>query len=104
MVGGTPLVVFHQGGTVSALDGPVIPASRDIGAAAAFSRELEGTSLTFSMLNDRFVDDQTGSTWNILGRATNGPLAGKRLSPVVSANHFWFAWAVFKPETRIWTP
>ena len=104
VVGGTPLVVFHQGGTVSALDGPVIPASRDIGAAAAFSRELEGTSLTFSMLNDRFVDDQTGSTWDILGRATNGPLAGKRLSPVVSANHFWFAWAVFKPETRIWTP
>ena len=104
MVGGTPLVVFHQGGTVSALDGPVIPALRDIGAAAAFSREVDGTSLTFSMRNDRFVDDQTGSTWNILGRATNGPLAGKRLSPVVSANHFWFAWAVFKPETRIWTP
>jgi len=35
--GGTPLVVFHQGGTVSALDGAVIAASRDVGAAAAVS-------------------------------------------------------------------
>jgi hypothetical protein len=102
--GGTPLVVFHRGGTVSALDRPVIAASRDVGAAAAFMRESDGTSLTFSLRNDRFVDDQTNSTWDILGRATDGPLAGKRLHPVVSANHFWFAWAVFKPETRIWTP
>jgi hypothetical protein len=104
VAGGTQLVVFHEGGTVSALDAPVIAASRDVGAATAFRRELDGISLTFSLRNDRFVDDHTGSTWDILGRATDGPLAGKRLHPVVSANHFWFAWAVFKPETRIWTP
>jgi hypothetical protein len=104
VVGGTPLVVFHQGGTVSALDGPVIAASRDVGAAAAFGRELDGTLLTFSVHDDRFVDTQTSSTWDILGNATDGKLAGKRLHPVVSANHFWFAWAVFKPDTRIWKP
>ena len=104
VVGGTPIVVLHQGGTVSALDGPIIAASRDVGAAATFQRELDGSLLTFSLRDDRFVDDQTGSTWDILGRATDGALAGKRLHPVVSANHFWFAWAVFKPDTRIWTP
>ena len=103
-VGGTPLVVFHQGGTVSALDGPVIAASRDVGAATVFERSLQGNVLTFSWRDDQFVDDQTGSTWDILGQATAGPLAGRRLRPLVSANHFWFAWAVFKPETRIWAP
>lgn len=104
VVAGTPLAVFHQGGTSSALDGPVIAASRDIGAAAVFDRTLDGKLLTFSLRNDHFVDDQTGSSWDILGRATDGPYAGKRLSPIVSANHFWFAWVVFKPETRIWAP
>jgi len=103
-VGGTPLVVFHQGGTVSTLDGPVIAASRDVGAAVVFDRSVDGKVLAFSLRGDHFVDDQTGSTWDILGRATAGPLAGHRLRPLVSANHFWFAWVVFKPETRVWAP
>jgi Protein of unknown function (DUF3179) len=101
---GTPLVVFHLGGTLSALDAPTIAASRDVGAAAVFKRELDGRLLTFSSREEHFVDEQTGSTWTLLGRATDGPLAGKRLDPVVSANHFWFAWVVFKPDTRIWAP
>jgi hypothetical protein len=104
IAGGTPVVVLHQGGTVSALDASVISASRDVGAAAVFERTLDGQVLTFSWRSDRFVDDQTGSLWDILGRATAGPLVGNRLSPVVSANHFWFAWVVFKPETRVWSP
>jgi len=62
MAGGTPLVVFHQGGTNSALDGPVIAAPRDVGAAAVFDRSVAGNVLTFSLLGDRFVDDQTNSS------------------------------------------
>jgi len=104
LVGGTPLVVLHQGGTLSALDGPVIAASRDVGAAAVFERRVDDKVLTLSLRSDRFIDDQTGSTWDILGRAVAGPLVGNRLRPLVSANHFWFAWAVFRPETRIWAP
>ncbi len=65
---------------------------------------MDGNVLTFSLRGDQFVDDQTGSTWDILGRATAGPLPGERLRALVSANHFWFAWAVSKPETRIWAP
>jgi len=34
-----------------------------------------------------------GSVWNILGQATEGQLAGKKLTPVVHANHFWFSQA-----------
>ena len=103
-LGGTPLVVFHQGGTVSALDASVISASRDVGAAAVFERTLDGQVLTFSWQADHPIDNQTGSTWDMLGRATAGTLKGQRLRPLVSGNHFWFAWAVFKPETRVWAP
>ena len=104
MVGGTPVVVFYQIGTRSALDAPLIATSRDIGAATIFEARLASQRLTFSPSADGFEDAQTGSTWDILGRATSGPLAGQRLQPIVSANHFWFAWVVFKPDTRVWTP
>jgi hypothetical protein len=93
-----------QRGTVSALDGAVIAASRDVGAATAFDRSVDDKVLTFSLRGDQFIDDQTSSTWDILGRAIAGPLVGDRLHPLVSANHFWSAWAVFRPETRIWAP
>jgi hypothetical protein len=60
--------------------------------------------LTFEQRSDRFVDLETGSSWDIFGHATSGPLGGEALEPVVSGNHFWFAWVAFKPETRIWSP
>ncbi len=47
------------------------------------------------------MDEETGSRWDLLGQATAGPLAGKHLEPVVHGTPFWFAWAVFKPGTRI---
>lgn len=36
--------------------------------------------MTFKAQRDGFVDEQTGSTWNLLGAAIAGPLVGKRLS------------------------
>jgi hypothetical protein len=47
---------------------------------------------------------ETGSAWDILGRAVAGELAGRQLTPIVSVNHFWFLWAAFKPETRVYQP
>jgi hypothetical protein len=81
VVGGTPLVVFHRDGTVSALDGGVISASRDVGAATVFSRVLDGETLTFTVRGDEFVDEQTGSSWDILGRAMAGQLAANACRP-----------------------
>ncbi|MBM3122999.1 MAG: DUF3179 domain-containing protein, partial [Chloroflexi bacterium] len=49
-------------------------------------------------------DLETGSEWTILGHASSGPLAGEKLVPVVAVNHFWFSWAAFSPETRIFMP
>ena len=47
-------------------------------------------------------DSQTASTWSLLGEATAGPLQGSKLEAVVSINHFWFSWAAFRPETRVY--
>ncbi len=67
-------------------------------------RELDGQVLSFQAALDGFRDEQTGSLWNIFGEAVEGPLAGSQLEQVVSAEHFWFAWSVFKPDTIIWQP
>ena len=103
-VGGRPIVVVFTKGVTSALDGGSIPDSRDVGTAGVFERTLEGKVLTLKASGVRITDAQTGSTWNILGAATAGPLAGKRLTPLVNGNHFWFSWVVFKPKTRIYKP
>ena len=96
------IVVLFQPGTVSALDKSRIAESRDVGATGVFDAELDGQALTFRLGADGFVDDQTGSIWNVLGQAVSGPLAGKWLTPIVHGNHFWFAWAAFAPETEIY--
>ncbi len=95
------LVVFFRPGARSALDGFRIADSREVGSTGIFLRDLEGQTLTFSADDDVFIDLETGSRWNIFGQALSGPLAGSQLTPVVHANHFWFAWAAFRPDTRV---
>jgi hypothetical protein len=103
VVGGQPVAVFWQSGVASALDSGSIAQGRDVGSAAAFLPELDGRRLAFSSEGGRIVDAETGSTWDLLGRAVGGELAGQQLTPVVGVNHFWFSWAAFKPATRIYT-
>jgi thiol-disulfide isomerase/thioredoxin len=101
-VGGSPIVVLWEAGTASALDAGAVAQGRDVGTVNTFSRELDGRTLTFDYDGERIVDEETGSEWNVLGRALSGPLAGKALTPVVNVNHFWFSWAAFRPETRVY--
>jgi len=103
-IGGKVVAVFWESGTASALDASALASGRDVGAANVFSRELDGQNLTFRFDDTTIIDEQTESEWNVLGQAVNGPLTGSQLSPVVSVNHFWFSWAAFKPETRIYQP
>lgn len=103
MVGGQPLVIFYGTGAVSALDQESIAGSREVGAAAVYHPRVAGRLLRFTWQEERFVDEETGSHWSLLGRALSGPLAGQQLEPVVHGTHFWFAWAAFKPGTRIAT-
>ena len=98
----TPITLFWQPGTASALDSGSIADGRDVGTGASFSRSLNGEVLDFEWLDGAIRDRQTSSTWSLLGEATAGPLEGSRLEAVVSINHFWFSWAAFRPETRIY--
>ncbi|NNE72275.1 MAG: DUF3179 domain-containing protein [Acidimicrobiales bacterium] len=99
--GGELLVVWQLGGTASALDSSTIANGRDVGATGVFSPVLDGRTLSFARTADGFVDAETGSTWNILGRATDGELAGSALSRVPHVDSFWFAWTAFQPDTRL---
>lgn len=104
-VAGVPVVVLWSPGTADALDSPVTAEGVDVGAALAFDRRLDGEPLEFAPVGDgRFTDDRTGSTWNVLGQAVGGELAGARLDPVVHTNEFWFAWAAFHPNGEVFGP
>ncbi|MEW6406538.1 MAG: DUF3179 domain-containing protein [Chloroflexota bacterium] len=103
-VGGEAIVIFWTKGTVSALDTNNIPEGRDVGAAVAYSRLLDNQTLTFKFADDKITDEQTKSEWNIFGQAISGELNGKQLTQVISINHFWFSWAAFRPETKVYQP
>jgi len=101
-LGDQALVVLYQPGTLSALDDEEIKRSRAVGATGAFSRVLESRGLTFEATAEGFRDQETGSTWTLLGHAVKGPLAGRRLTAVPHVDAFWFAWAAFNPATSVY--
>ncbi len=106
-VGGRPLVVWWGPGVNSALDAARISDSADAGTSGVFDPTVDDQVLTFrrdgTTRTSPIVDEETGSTWSVTGRATAGPLAGTQLTPIVHGDHFWFAWAAFSPDTSIWT-
>ncbi len=97
------IVVFYRLGTASALDRSDIASSKDVGATGVFDPVVGLRRLTFEARGEGFRDLQTGSTWDILGRAVAGELEGERLRPVVHDDTFWFVWSTFRPETVIWS-
>ena len=103
-VGKIDVVVLWMPGTASPLDTGTISGGRDVGSATVYVRTLDGQHLTFTFDGTQVVDQQTGSMWDILGRAMGGKLAGKVLTPVVAVNSFWFAWAVYRPDTHVYQP
>jgi len=89
-VGGEAVVVFTEAGGLS---------------VAAFSRTLDGQTLSFDFQGDGiFTDRETGSTWDFAGRAEDGPLAGSRLERMSTRRSFWFAVAISFPGVKIHTP
>ncbi|MBW8010568.1 MAG: DUF3179 domain-containing protein [Chloroflexi bacterium] len=69
-----------------------------------FDRNLNGETLTFSIVSDLTItDDQTGSTWDgLTGTAIDGPLAGETLTRLKSTGIFWFGWSDWFPETEVY--
>lgn len=104
-VDGRPVTVWWAPGQASALDATDVDSGQDVGSTGAFVPVLDdGTELTFApdaSDETRFVDDQTGSTWNLVGEAVEGELEGTQLQPVTRDDTFWFVWFAFRPDTRI---
>lgn len=103
--GPTLVIVVWRPGATSALEIDQIDRGRDVGATGVFVPVVDGRRLTFRPANDgdaAMTDMETGSMWSITGRAFTGPLAGTQLAPVLHGDFFWFAWASFEPDTRIW--
>jgi hypothetical protein len=97
-----PIVVFWVAGTASAVDAADFGQGRDVGSAGVFDRRLGSQTLVFEPVgHDAFRDTMSGTTWNHQGLAIAGPHKGKQLQPVAHGNHFWFAWAAFRPDTRL---
>ncbi len=95
-------MVVYREGTASAVDVEKIGEGREVGAAAAYLRSLDGRTLTLRPEGDGFRDEETNTRWNFFGEAVEGPLAGARLEPAVHYIPFWFAWAAFAPETPVY--
>jgi hypothetical protein len=100
-VAGRPLVVLYQRGVLSALDARAIARSRDVGTAGVFDPRVHGRTLRFAASRRGAFRDQTGSTWDVTGRAIAGPLRGSQLRPLRHDEQFWFALAAFVPRARL---
>ena len=99
-----PITVWHLPGTASPLQHETVDGGDDIGATGVFYTDgLESVDGDVSFVRDGawFVDDVTGSRWNLLGEAIEGPLAGQRLERATHLDTFWFAWSSYRPETTL---
>jgi hypothetical protein len=95
------IVIFWRAGQSTALESASVAQGRDVGSAAVFVPQTGEETLTFTTDGDAFVDEQTGSVWDLTGTATDGPLAGERLEQLHHFDTFWFAWAAYQPETDL---
>ena len=101
-VGRVPIAVFWGGDTADALDSRVVREGRAIGTGIAYLRQVDGRPLTFVKEGEVFRDQETSSTWTLLGEAVSGPLAGTRLEIAAHRNEFWFAWGAFFPDGDVY--
>jgi len=99
--GDEPIVIFHAGNTVSAVDCEYIRYSRPVGSTGVFSRKVGKHNLTFFFDGINIVDQQTRSTWDVTGKATRGVLRGERLTPIIHGDYFAFAWLTFYRHSEI---
>jgi len=95
------IVAFYKSGTISVMDKADITQSKDIGTVTVFKRFLNGKEYRFKKVNDVFIDENTGSKWDVMGYCYEGPLKGKQLEIEPHGNHFAFAWFAFHPKTKI---
>ena len=68
-----------------------------------YSPVVGGDVLSFTATADGFVDQGTGSRWDVMGEAVDGPLTGTTLEPIAETYvAFWGAWINFHTQSRLW--
>lgn len=67
----------------------------------AFSRIVDTDTLEFTLTNNAqgLTDTKTNSIWSWSGACQEGPLAGKKLSPLRAYQEYWHSWRTFHPQT-----
>jgi hypothetical protein len=98
-VDGRPRVVLWYGPTKSAA------AYRPIAAPPGEDSQEKPREVTLTVdasgSASPFVDRETGSHWDIAGRAVDGPLKGWTLEWLEGTQVKWFAWSAEYPETTV---
>ncbi len=97
----TPAVFFWKTGQGSALDTASVADGREVGTVGLFETTVDDNPLTFTADGETFIDNETGSTWNIVGTAVEGPMTGSQLTPITFVRTFWFSWSTFRPDTTL---
>ncbi len=67
-----------------------------------FDRTINGKTLEFQISDDKLIDKNTNSEWNVEGVAVEGSLKGSKLTRMVHEPGFWFSWAAFYPNTELY--
>lgn len=101
LIGRQEIVIFHGDGALSALDAEETGKSREVGSTGVFDPQVDGRRLRFRYEGGQFIDEETKSSWNILGQAVSGKLRGKSLTPITHGDYFAFAWFAFKPASLV---
>jgi uncharacterized protein DUF3179 len=69
---------------------------------AAYETTVAGTSLRFEARTGALADTQTGSEWDLAGRAIAGPLKDVQLAAVPARTSWWFAIVAAEPGITIY--
>jgi hypothetical protein len=101
-VGGVPIVVWWQPDVRTVLGNALIERSGQVGTVVAFDRRSGSDVLSFELRDGALVDRQTGTSWNSLGEATGGSLAGERLVRLEVDTPYWFGFAAFGQGYSVW--
>ena len=90
------------------IDHEISPAVETPTATAGLNTPPETSPMPVTLVRDDkdaaapFVDKETGSRWDIAGRAVQGERKGWTLGWADSAQVKWYAWAAEYPRTTIY--
>jgi len=79
----------------------VLVLENDSASFHVWNRRIDGQTLHFEKNKDQntLTDTNTGSSWNMNGRCTIGPLKDTQLQTVQAYQEFWHSWKNFHPAT-----